>query len=212
MNRPEVAIFCAGSLGKELVDFLKSDGYSDIVFIDDVIGEKTYYGFPVYRFDEFCNRYIDCEILVATGEPIYREMIAKKIDLAGGKLGVYCSSRAILGSESVLKPGAIVLPYAYISVGVEIGYNSIVHVGAKVEEGCKIGKNTFVSLGAFIGAKTCVGDLCFIGPNVTIRDHLLIDDKCIIGMASCVTASTASGVYIGNPARKISEQYGLVFK
>ena len=208
----EIAIFCAGSLGKELLDFLKMDKYFDIIFIDDVTNENYYNGAKIIRYEEFKRKEKKREIIIATGEPIYRKKIREMLEKDGCILGKYISSKAIIGSNVDIGAGVIIMPNTYIANGTTIGVNSIVHYGAIVEEGVYIKNDSFVSLGAFVGAKTEIGKQCFIGPNSTIRNNIKIEDCCTIGMGSCVTKSTEKGVYVGNPAVKISEEHDLVFK
>ena len=205
------AIFCCGSLGKELFDFLRIDGCDDIVFIDDVTQQKEYRGVPVYTFCDFVNKEKNRPVIIASGEPIYRKKLKDKILGEGCTLGTFVSSRAIIGSDCRIESGAIILPNVYIGHNTHIKANAIIHSGALLEEGVTVGEDTFVSLGAFVGAKTVIGKQCFIGPNSTIRDSIRIEDCCIVGMASCVTKSLQKGTYGGNPARLLSEKQGLIF-
>lgn len=211
-SNKRIAIYCCGSLGREIYDII-SQIYEDVIFIDDIVEEKYYLNSHIYKYEEF--RKINdktYKIIIASGEPIYRRKIYDQILLDGYELCSFVAENAFIGNNCKLGNGTVVFPNAYVAHDTCIEENVIIHAGALVEAECIIGKNSFISLGVFIGAETKIGNTCFIGPHATIRDSILIENSTIIGMASCVTNSKTSGVYVGVPAKKIREKAGLVFQ
>jgi acetyltransferase-like isoleucine patch superfamily enzyme len=111
-------------------------------------------------------------------------------------------------------------PFVEIQVGVIIGEKSRIQSHTFVCEGVLIGKECFIGHGVmFINdlllggpaqgdkskwGKTHVGDHVSIGSNSTILP-VEICDHVVIGAGSVVTKSISEpGVYVGNPARKVS--------
>ncbi len=112
-------------------------------------------------------------------------------------------------------------PFVEIQKGVSIGKNTKIQSHAFLCELVTIGSNCFISHGVmFINDKfnsggpaggnrdnwlpTSIGDRVSIGSNATILPVTICHDT-VIGAGSVVTKDiTVPGVYIGNPAEKIS--------
>jgi len=121
-----------------------------------------------------------------------------------------------------LGAGTFVGPFVEIQSGVHIGTNCRVQSHSFICELVTIGDNCTVAHGVmFINDKfsrggparrdrsqwkeTVIGDNVSIGSNATILP-VQICDKVVIGAGSVVTHDIVeSGVYAGNPARKIGE-------
>jgi UDP-3-O-[3-hydroxymyristoyl] glucosamine N-acyltransferase len=103
---------------------------------------------------------------------------------------------------------------------VEIGPYSVIHRGTLdstvIDSGVKagaytnighnsyIGKNTVCAVRVTINGSVEIGNQCWLSSNVTIRNNIKITDKVIIGTGAVVVKDiTESGIYVGNPAKKI---------
>ena len=214
-----IGIYCAGSLGGEILDILMNEcGYekNQISFIDDVVVSDLVWEVNTYSFENFIDKYdVDSVegIVIATGEPKYRGLIRNKVRKNKYKLMKIISQRAYIGRSAIIEDGVVVFPFCYIGYGAWVKENTIIHVGAKVESNTIVGKDSVISLGAFLGAEGKYGNQIFFGPHASAFDHIKVADFSIIGMNSAVTKDIVkSGVYVGNPARYIKENEGRVFK
>ncbi len=210
-----IAIYCAGSLGKEIAGMIKKEKCEEFLFVDDVITDKTVLGVPRYTFDEFKEKYKpdDTDFIIATGEPFYRKIIREKLREKGYKLRTYISRGAYTNEEVVIGMGTVIFPNTYISYGVNVGENTVIHANSQIEASI-LGSDTFVSLGVFLGADTEVGNTTFIGPQAVIRDHLKIGNNSIIGMNSVILNGVNDReVWVGNPAKFLrANDSNIVFK
>ena len=215
-----LGIFCAGSLGREILDIVVNNScrknWENVIFIDDVTAETSICGYKVLRSDQFKSEYPadKVEILIGSGEPSCRKILQKKIKSDGFRLATLISDKAFVGSGCTIEPGVIIFPFAYIGHETIIKENTLVHSGANVEARCFVGDNTFLSAGAFVGADTTIGNLAFVGPGSVLRDHISIGNEAIVGMGSVVTASVEeNSVVVGNPARPIRDNDDkIIFK
>lgn len=201
----KLGIFGAGSLGKEILDIVstKIERWNEVFFIDDVIAEREISGIKVYRYNEI-KKYTgeQLEVIIASGEPYYREKMFSKINNDGYHCATVVSDSAYLASECKLASGCIVFPNTYIGVNVSLEENIIIHAGARIESNCNIGKHSFISLGAFVGADTSIEKGSFIGPNSSVKDHLYIGEYAVVGMGAVVNKNVENeDVVVGNPAR-----------
>ncbi len=124
--------------------------------------------------------------------------------------------------EAELGDNCFIGPFVEIQKGVTIGDNTKIQSHVFICELVSIGKNCFVSHGAmFINdtfasggpaggdqskwKKTKIGNNVSIGTNATILP-ISICDNVVVGAGSVVTKDiTQSGIYVGNPAKKIKD-------
>jgi len=93
---------------------------------------------------------------------------------------------------------------AYINSYVNIGDNNIINTSSILEHEVTIGSHNHVSVGAKLCGRVLIGDNCMIGANSVVIDKVRICDNVIIGAGSVVIKDIIeSGVYVGNPIRKI---------
>ncbi len=203
-----LGIYCSGSLGKEILNLIISgqieNRWEKILFIDDISAEQSWNGFNILKFKDIKQNFScsETEIVIATGEPYYRDMIWQRVKEAGYSLATLISRNVSFGLGTKFREGCIIFPFCYIGNDVFFGENVIVHAGAKVESECLVGSNSFVSLGAFVGAETRIGERVFIGPNAVVKDNMTVESDSILGIGAVLVKSVeACGVYVGNPAR-----------
>ena len=203
-----LAIYCAGSLGMEILSMVKGSdlrkSWDKIIFIDDIVPYDKVEGIQVLRYKHFMKMYsTECtEIIIATGEPRQREKLMCTIKEDGYGLATVISRNSYIGMKACIEAGCIIFPNVYISNHVILHENVVVHANAKIEAECYIGKNTFFSSGAFAGARSIIGEASFIGPNATLKDSITIGNYSVIGMGSVVLKNVDNeNVLVGNPAR-----------
>lgn len=203
-----------GAFAHEVYDIAVSqpnNKWESIFFIGNELTQNV-----IYTNETFFENPIsqNTEVLIALGEPVYREKLRELYTENGIQLATLIDSRSVVSSNCAILPGAIIFPFCYIAHDVTIGENTAVHASAIIENDCKIGSNCFISLNSFIGSKSIVNNNCFVGPSAVLRDKIVIGANTIIGMGSVVTKNcTEKGIYVGNPAKRVRENInGTVFK
>ena len=201
-----LGIIGAGEQANEILSLIKNDNYfmnqyEDCVLVDLDADSKN----GIISELEFFKRPIeDYSVIVAMGEPSMRAKMKKKYMECGYRFATYIHKSSVVGMNTVVSSGSIILPFVYIAQNTVIGENTLVHAGARIENDCVVGDDCMISSGAFIGAKTQIGNATFVGPNASVKDGLLIGDNAVIGMGSCVIKDIADeDVVVGNPARYI---------
>ena len=123
--------------------------------------------------------------------------------------------------ECILEENVFIGPFCEIQKGVKIGKNTRVQSHSFICELVSIGENCFIGHGVmFINdlfkegkpesnqnkwKETNIGNNVSIGSNATILP-VKICSNVVIGAGSVVTKDiTISGIYVGNPAKKIRE-------
>lgn len=92
----------------------------------------------------------------------------------------------------------------YINTDVKIGNNNIINTSAILEHEVKIGNHNHISVNSKLCGRVQVGNRCMIGAGAIIIDKISICDDVILGAGTVVVKNIIeSGIYVGNPARKI---------
>ena len=69
----------------------------------------------------------------------------------------------------------------------------------------KIGEFSHISVNATVCGRCTIGNNVFLGAGAVVKDKIAICDDVVIGANALVIKDiTASGVYVGSPARKIN--------
>ncbi len=150
----------------------------------------------------------------------------RKISLAGAEFGARVTLVDPVNIYGcVLDDDVFVGPFVEIQKGARIGKRTRIQSHAFICELVDIGEDCFISHGAkFVndlfsrggpahGDKalwmpTKLGDRVSIGTNATVLPVSICDDV-VVGAGSVVTRDiTESGIYAGNPARKIRGLHG----
>ncbi len=176
----------------------------ELSFFDDNAepGERIISGrYGVYLLKDFILE-DNVPFIVAIGDNIIRD----------DAFGRYKSDRCI----SVISDHSCISSYAEIGIGTfvgnlthigpeaRIGDNCIINNGAVVEHECVIGSSSHISVGAKVCGRTKIGQRVMVGAGATVIDKLKICDDVVIGAGAAVIDDiTASGIYVGVPARRI---------
>jgi UDP-3-O-[3-hydroxymyristoyl] glucosamine N-acyltransferase len=71
----------------------------------------------------------------------------------------------------------------------------------------RIGKNCYISSGVTIGGACVIEDNCWLAVGATLTDHVRVSKNTMIGAgAVLIKDALPDSLYLGNPARKISER------
>ena len=110
----------------------------------------------------------------------------------------YVHSSVVLKNSSLIFPGAHINSYSFI------GENNIINSKSIIEHESVIKNNSHISVGSIICGRVEIGNNCFIGAGAIIKDQLTICDNVTIGAGAVVVNNiNSSGLYVGNPAKKI---------
>ena len=91
-----LAIYGAGGTGKSICDEIvraekERHTYEEVIFVDDVCGEKECYGLRVFTFEEAKKtfRTDEVEFLIAMGDPELKEKLFLEVKAAGYGFAVW---------------------------------------------------------------------------------------------------------------------------
>ncbi len=207
----KICIYGTGGFGKEVLTcVIDTIGESPInlntevsfMVSDNFYKESEVMGISVIPQSTFNPEIFD--VIVAIGDPIQRKLAVESLP----------------HNTTFTK---LIHPTAIISKWVEIGEGSIITAGCILTCNIKIGKHAQLNLNTTIGHDCIIGDYFTTAPGANISGNCRFDNNVYfgtgsavkqnikiccdvtIGMGGIVTSDiNESGVYIGNPVKKLN--------
>lgn len=174
----------------------------------DKIGKKVL-GYPVIGSDDDLSslnkKY--SKALISIGQISHattRKSLYQSLLSLGFVFPVFVDSSAHVSKHSTIGDGTILMHQSFVNARVAVGVNCIINTNSALEHDVLVGDHCHISTGAIINGNCVIGDECFIGSGTVVSNGISIVSNTIIGAGSLVRKDIAeSGVYVGNPLRKI---------
>lgn len=170
---------------------------------------KSLKGYKILGDDSLINNYAskNYNFLITVGQiksSSIRKNLHQMVKNANGNLPVIISPLAYVSESARIDEGTIVMHHALINTNAKIGKNCIINSKALIEHEATVGDFCHISTAACINGQVKVGSNSFIGSNSVIGNNIQVANNIVIAAGSQVLKDiTVSGVYIGNPLKKI---------
>lgn len=201
----ELIIIGAGGHGRVVADIAQKLGvYDTIAFLDDGEAKETM-GVPIVGKTADVQKYVkSADIFVAIGNSQVRGAFIERLLLMGANIPALIHPSAIIGASVEIGAGTAVMAGAVINPCSKIGKGVIVNTCSSVDHDCTIEDCAHISVGAHIAGSVRVGAHTWIGIGGIVKNNISICADCMIGAGAVVVKNiTATGTYIGVPAKKI---------
>ncbi len=208
-----LAIYCAGGLGKELIELARSlKQWESIVFVDDITDAETYRSATVYRFAEVAGIEDDVEFVIASGEPAVRRALYEKIKKSGYPMATVISPKAGIAPSSTIGEGCVLLDCG-ISEDVTVQENTYINTKVIIGHDVTVGRHSVISPNCFLGGKTRLEECVYMAPGAMAKESICIGKEAIVSLGAVLLRNVRPrAIMIGNPARRIGEnETGRVF-
>ena len=135
----------------------------------------------------------------------FRKKIIKSYLINGFDFPVIISPDAIVNEQVEIGKGTVVMDGVVINTGTKIGEFCIINTKSSIDHECCIGDYIHIAPGVTISGGVEIGNDTFIGVGATIIQYKKIGKNIIIGAGSVVVSDiNNSGIYMGNPVKKIN--------
>lgn len=200
----EIVVFGAGGHTHSLIPLIRHCGHNISAIYDDSFCSEVK---ETIANVELCGKIKDFsgkgKLVLSYGSGDIRKELSlhfEKFLLNENLIHPSCiiEEKVTLQSRNQVFPGVI------INAECSIGENNILNTRAVLEHEVEIGDFNHISVGSIIAGRVRIGNNCFIGAGAVIIDKLTILDNVIIGANAVVVKDIyESGIYVGNPAKKI---------
>jgi sugar O-acyltransferase (sialic acid O-acetyltransferase NeuD family) len=202
-----IYIFSAAGFGRELYGVALRAGFKVKGFVEKEL-EYMWNGVPVISEDNFFKNYIPEAVVVAVGDPHLREKIVNKIvdNFPNCEFpNIIDPTSILLVPETILLgKGIVIMPFCYLTTGIIIRNFCQFNVGTGIGHDCIIEEYVTTGMNPNIAGNNKIGRSTRIGSNVTTKEKISICNNVMLGIGTVVVKDiTRSGVYIGNPAKKL---------
>ena len=201
-----LAIYCAGGLGKEVLEFARSiSRWDEILFVDDVTNATECHGARVLRFTDIAALGNDVEFVIASGEPDGRKTLYEKIKADGYSMTTLISPYALVSPGAQVGEGSIIFDCS-ISIDVTVQENVFINTRAVIGHDTVIGQHTVISNNCFVGGHSVIGNSVYMAPGAMMKDRITVGDCAIISLGAVLLRNVRSGtIMVGNPARHLGD-------
>lgn len=214
-----LAIYGAGGFGRDVLSLalqinMSNSRWEKFVFIDDVTNEEHVRNVLIYSFESFQRKFTKetVEIVIALGEPVYRDKLFVKVKDAGFSLATLVHPNVYVPEDTMINEGSMIYSNAFISSSASIGKNVAVMSLTAVGHGCMIGDHSILCTGAVMGGESHIAKNTFVSMAASIKEKVSIGCNVVIGLGAAVFRDIPDGVVvIGNPARIVAKNTGKVF-
>ena len=134
-----------------------------------------------------------------------RKRLYNNLKALGYKVPAIGADRSYVSKHASVGIGTIVFHHAMINANVKIGVNCIIGTNSLIEHDVNVGAHSHIAPSATLNGSVTIGEECFIGSNSVVNHNIKITDGVIIGSGAVVIKDiTEPGVYVGNPAERVS--------
>jgi sugar O-acyltransferase (sialic acid O-acetyltransferase NeuD family) len=191
----------AGGFGRETYDAVLACGEVAAAFLDDALAGRQVRGLPVLRPDEAPA---GAGFVVGVADPAARRRLAGLLGDRGLTARTVIHPRAVVGPDTHLGPGSVVLANAHVSSSVRLGSHVQVNYNATVGHDTIMEAYVTVYPGANVGGTTHLEEGVTIGSNACVLQGLRVGKGTVIGAGAVVTKDLPGGVVVaGVPAREL---------
>ncbi len=196
-----MVLYGGGGHGKVLIELIQTLGmYRLVGIIDDgLVAGNQVLGVPVLGGAEILPHLYQKGVRLAVngvggiGRPEVRWRVFEILLRAGLTCPALVHPSAYVERSAQLEGGVQVLPQAYISSAVKVGFGTVVNAGVVVSHDCVLGQCVNLSPGALLAGGVRVEDFAQIGMGATINIGITIGRGARVGNGATVKADVPSG-------------------
>lgn len=193
-------LYGASGHGKVIADILKKSGESHISFFDDAPNAHIS-GYEVNSVQTPVNTLEP--VIISIGNNKVRAAIAQK----KYKWGRAIHPSVIIGENTEIAQGTVVMAGVILNPSVEIGEHCIINTACSIDHDCKIASFVHISPNATLAGNVQVGEGSWIGAGSVIIQGIKIGKWATIGAGSVVIKDVPDfATVVGNPGRIIKQE------
>lgn len=197
----DVYIAGAGGVGRETYDAALAAGIDVSAFLDERLAGTTVRGLRVLAPEEVPRGAL---YVVGIADPAVRRRLAELFDRRGATPVTIVHPRAVIGPDTTLGVGCVVLANAHVSSSIQIGDHAQVQYNATVGHDAVLADRVTVYPGANVSGSVHLAEDVTVGSNAVVLQGLEVGRGAFIGAGAVVTSDVAPGlVVVGAPARPL---------
>jgi sugar O-acyltransferase (sialic acid O-acetyltransferase NeuD family) len=200
-RRPLLYVAGAGGFGRETLDVALALGEVPAAFLDERAASDLVRGLPVLAPEEADP---SGEYVVGIADPAARRRIVTLLEGRGLKPRTLVHPTSVIGPETELGPGCVVLALAHVSSSVRLGAHVQVNYNATVGHDAVLEDFVSVYPGANVGGATRLETNVTVGAGACVLQGVRVDMGSFVGAGAVVVRDVPPAVtVVGVPAREL---------
>lgn len=145
----------------------------------------------------------DVVFVLAIGDPVSREVLARRLGSVGAKWAPpLVHPAASVGSDVELGDGSVVAAGARLTTNVRVGCHVQVNVNAVISHDCRVADHATLSPGVLVNGGASIGAGALLGTGAVVTPGHMVGEWAVVGAGAVVVDDVPAGVTaIGVPAR-----------
>lgn len=189
----------AGGAGRETLDVALAAAVDVAAFIDDRLAGTTVRGLPVVAPGD---PPAGAGFVVGIADPAARRRLVALLEDRGLVPVTVVHPRAVIGPETTVAPGCVVMAGAHVSSSVTLGGHVHVQYNATVGHDAVLADYVTVYPGANVAGAVHLDEDVTVGSNAAVLQGLRVGRATFVGAGAVVTRDAGDGlVLVGVPAR-----------
>ena len=212
MKKESLILIGGGGHCKSCIDVIEQENALAIYGILDSPDKRgqSVLKYPVIGTDDDIEHFAKkgFSFLITVGQirtATVRRNLFIKLEQASAKMATVISPKAYVSKHAHIGAGTIVMHGATVNAGAKINENCIINTGCNIEHDVEIGAHCHISTHAVVNGDCIIYQQVFIGSNAVLSNGISVVGEVSIGSGAVVIRPIEEkGVYVGNPAKKIS--------
>lgn len=210
----KLIIVGAGEFAEIAYEYYTFDSSYEVVAFaveTQFLKEKERFGIPIIPFESLADSYPPSQYYVFVA--VYygklnrsRTRLYNKCKELGYHCASYISSKSFVWHNVIIGENTFIFEDNTIQYHVKVGNNVVLWSGNHIGHRTVIEDNCWLTSHDVVSGFCKIGKNSFIGVNATIGDEVTLGEDTVFGAGAVTVKSLIDkgGVYVGNPARKLS--------
>lgn len=191
----------AGGAGRETLDVALAAGQAVTAFLDERTGGTTARGLRVWPLRDAVR---GSAYVIGIADGGVRQRLSAVLDAAGLVPWTLVHPLAVVGPETRIGAGCVVMALAHVSSDVRLSSHVHVQYGATVGHDAVLEDHATVLPGASVSGSVVVGCGATVGSRAVVLQGRTVGRGAYVGAGAVVTRDVPDGVVVvGSPARPL---------
>ena len=191
-----IVIVGAGGHAISVANVASSCGMRVVAYVDDSKSGTEVLGIQVITKQQCIDTYCDENFVIAIGDNSVRELIYKeyKSELPNSKFPSLIHQSAVVGINSRIGNGTVIMPQANVGPNSIIGELCIVNTSSSIDHDCEMQSFSSIAPRVATGGGVNIGVRTAVSIGATIKHGISIGDDVVIGANSYVNKTIDNNI------------------
>ena len=207
--RADIVLVGAGGHAISVTNVALSSGYNVVSYVDDKKAGTEILGIPVTSTDKCYKLFPTGNFCIAIGDNSVRERVANQYqtNLPKAKFPCLIHKSSIVGLNSDISEGSIIMPQTNIGPNSCVGKFCIINTSSTIDHDCIMHDFSSIAPGVATGGNITLGVRSTVSIGATVKHGICIGHDVVVGANSYVNKNLDNNIVAsGIPCKKIRDR------